>query len=156
MARLTGPPDHVFDLHPISYEFPEANSGWDANWIVVRIAVTDGRRRWSATDPAFLTWELNSLVRWLRGLAHAAPDLDDSFGAIEPNLEFKAEVRGEGVRLRALFSHEFHPEWAAWRSSGRKYDLSQVGVDFRPGLAGLRSFADDLGRELSAFLERSP
>jgi hypothetical protein len=154
MARLTGPPDRILELHPVSYQFAQADNKWDANWLIVRMTVADGPRQWSAIEPAFLTWELARLVEWFRKLADAEPDAHGNFDAIEPNLHFEAMGCGDAAHVRALFSHEFHPEWQSWRGSGRRYDLRDVGVEFEPGAAALRRFADELEQELMLFPER--
>jgi hypothetical protein len=155
MARLTGPADRFLELQPLSYQFAQADNKWDANWLVVRMTVSDGQRQWSATAPIFLRWELARLVEWLRKLADSDPDARDHFGAIEPNLHFEAMGRGDEICVRALFSHKFHPDWPSWRGSGRRYDLTTVSVEFGPTATGLRQFSDELARELEPFPERT-
>ena len=158
MARLTGPPDRILELRPLSYEFAEADNESDANWLVVQIAVADGPRRWSATEPAFRTWELVDLICWLRNVVDGAPRKLDKWGGREPQLELEVEGSGESVRIRALFSHEFHPQFRSWRD--RDADVvcldDPVSVEFTPGMEALHQFADELERELARFPERSP
>jgi hypothetical protein len=115
--RLVGPANHVLELEPMRYEFQTeqtilhsaVTNDWDANWVVVRMAAADGQRRWSSTGPAFLTWDLQRLVNWLRALSDLSPDVPDVYASLEPNLQLETR-RGEGgVRLRAAFSQEFMP-----------------------------------------------
>jgi hypothetical protein len=77
--RLIGPPQHILELEPISYQYhiagtilhaPTTND-WDANWLNVRMVARDGGRHWTRTEPAFLTWDLQRLVNWLRAAADA-------------------------------------------------------------------------------------
>jgi hypothetical protein len=145
--QLVGPADHVLELEPLRYQFnvegtilhSAITDDWDANWVVVRMAAADGNRRWSSTDPVFLTWELQRLVNWLRAVADRAPDLHPSYATVEPNLRLEAKHGDDGVRLRAVFSLEFAPP------SGNPW------IDFTPDRAAVHRFADALDVALASF-----
>jgi hypothetical protein len=162
MAILKQEPDRGFVLKLAGYEFPHlaSHDDLDSNWLHVDIAVADRPRRWTATAPVLLTGEVTGLIAWIRALADAQPDAGDDFGTVEPNLQFEASGRGDETCLKVFFSHEFHPEWAAWiqdrREHGRLYDLSDAVLALTPGIAGLRDFADQLEHELTQCPERSP
>lgn len=150
MARLIGPESHILDLEPIRYEFPipgrlvdsPIDNDWDANWVIVRIDVNDGQRQWSATHPAFLTWDLLGLVDWLRGLA-AGASVTPRFEGMEPNLQFEAEATGESTMLKAIFQQEFLPPGL---------EVPDVAViEFYPGAEGLQRFADELKESMKGF-----
>jgi hypothetical protein len=151
--RLIGPPGRLLELAPVGYRFPEyalaarvvenPPRDWDANWLMVRLYVEDGDRRWSSTDPAFTTWELRALVGWLRQVADASPEASDSFHAIEPNLQFEVGGSADVARLRALFSQEYAPPGES------RYRHSTI--EFTPGADGLRRFATDLEESLRPF-----
>jgi hypothetical protein len=149
MARLTGPIEHQLELEPIGYQSGNATNEWDANWLLVRIRAKDARREWSATDPAFLTWELRSLVSWLHGLADGERDRARAFGGIEPCLKFEADGSGDATRLRVRFQLEFLPPTREWWNAEAK-----AWIDFQPGAEGLRRFADELEAELVRFPTR--
>lgn len=155
MARLTGEEDQSFILEPVCYEFANVDNESDANWLVVRVDVADGPKRWSATGPYFLTSEVTCFIDWLRNLANAGPDVSTYFGTIEPNFQCEAIGDGEETYLRLLFSHEFHPDWSAWRGSGRHYDLDDAALELRPGKQQILRFADQLEAELMPFPSRS-
>jgi len=124
---------------------------------MVEIAVDDGQRRWTAVEPAFTTRHLRDLVDWFRQLADMDHDARDTFEAIEPNLKFEAE-RWNGVTcVRALFSHEYHPDECHpdWKASPT-YEFSVFSVEFEPGPTALRQFADELERDLIPFPRRFP
>src|SRR5713101_3238304 len=63
--RLIGPPQHILELEPISYQYHIAGTilhapitnDWDANWLNVRMVARDGGRHWTRTEPALLTWD---------------------------------------------------------------------------------------------------
>ena len=108
MARLTGPAAETLELTLLSYQFPWLD---EDNWLIVRLAVTDGERQWSATDPAFEVSDLWRLAEWLRKVADSDPDARPYWGATEPNLSFEVTGCGEATRLRALFAQAFHPSY---------------------------------------------
>jgi hypothetical protein len=146
--RLIGPADHVLELEPFRYQFhlsgtilhsPVTND-WDANWVVVRMAAADGNRRRSSTAPAFLTWDLQRLVNWLRAVADHVPDLHHGYSSLEPNLQLEiAYGDAEEVRMRAHFSQEFEP------SAGNPW------IDFILDRSALYRFADELHAALAPF-----
>jgi hypothetical protein len=143
-ARLRGPTDHVLELTPLAYEFPDSTEDYDANWVIVRMVASDGERRWLAEDPCFLTWDLFSLVFWIRGLAEGADGLLDCYSALEPNLQFERLGKGDATRLTAYFSQEYRPP------------VGDAEITFTPGADGLRRFADELAAALLDFPVRVP
>jgi hypothetical protein len=152
MAWLTGPPDRALEVSPLSYQFARGDDLTDANWLIVRMTMVDGPRRWSTTDPAFLTWELAQLIGWLRDVASGVARRSDEWGGIEPLLQFEAEGSGEAVRLRALCSLEFHPQFQSWDNPDtREIYPDPVSVEFTPAVETLEQFADGLERELARF-----
>jgi uncharacterized protein (TIGR02996 family) len=148
LPRLIGPSDRALDLEPLGYEFDRASRDYDANWMVVRMEARDGRRQWSAVDAAFLTWELLDLAAWFRAIADAAPHVREMFGAIEPNLSFVVEGRGDAARVRAEFDAEFLPP------QGEEATPCDF-IEFQPGSAGLRRFADGLSLAMRPFPVRA-
>ncbi len=153
MARLTGPPDRSLEVQIVSYEFdPDGSAAaryddFDANWLLIHMTADDGQRQWSATQPAFLTWELHSLVSWLRAWADRVPYVEQDTGGIEPNLHFEAKDLGSEVIIRAVFDLEFNPPE---RRSRDTYE-GAVAIDFEPGVDGIHAFADELEEALRAF-----
>jgi hypothetical protein len=135
---LTGPPGRSLELQPLRYEFPVADNDWDANWLVVRITVADEQRRWSSTDPAFLTWDLRRLVRWLHAVAAGEPELV-AYSALEPNLQLEASDAGMHPKIQVHFGQEFTPPTGA------------PSVLFAPDAAALHHFANALEGAMAAF-----
>ena len=66
MFDWTGPRGDRFSLSVTGYQFPAANDGHDANWLVVSIQARNHSGAWTATAPCVLTWDLLSLADWLR------------------------------------------------------------------------------------------
>src|SRR5260370_25625077 len=136
--RLIGPPQHILELEPISYQYhiagtivhaPIAND-WDANWLNVRMVARDGGRHWTRTEPALLTWDLYRLINWFRAAADAELGTQpmDVYSGLEPSLQFEARVK-KTTRIRALFSDQFAPP------TGRPC------IDFMPDPDALPGFA---------------
>ena len=133
------------ELEPLNYQFPgEVDNDWDGNWLMVRISAADQARHWSAADPAFLTWELRLLCRWLRSVADSSAGDDAVFTGIEPCLQFERQGLGAEARIRAFFGQEYTPP-------GMDRTSDPYEIDFTPGIEGMLSFADDLERSLARF-----
>jgi hypothetical protein len=116
-----------------------STNDWDANWVVVRMAAADGLRRWSSTNPAFLTWDLQRLVNWLRAVTDQALDVPDVYTSLEPNLQLENRPAEGGMRLRAVFSQEFTPP------NGNPW------IDYTPDAEVVHRFADTLHTALASF-----
>lgn len=143
MAKLTGPDGRMLDLEPLRYQFPTAANDWDANWLVIRMSANDGKRRWTAYDPALLTWDVYRLIQWLRSIArhdkHAKPEI----GFTEPNVSFKSSWAGERLTVKAALTQEFRPP-----GSTHVWD---VGVlTFQPSVVAVQEFARGLERAMKA------
>lgn len=59
------------------YQYPEIVEGMDANWLMILMLASDGKRRWWSYDPALLTTEVSSLAGWLRNVAAGIPPWED-------------------------------------------------------------------------------
>ena len=153
MAQLTGPSPFRLDLTPLRYQFPGNTGDWDADWLVVKMHAADGNRDWESVDPAFLTWELRSLVEWLRALASGTEGDENWFGCVEPNLQFSAARDAAGICLRAVFEQEFRPPGTRIDEPGED---EEIEIEFRPSPEQLRRFADQLDAELEPFPVRRP
>lgn len=150
MACLIGPPEHSLELTPVRYQFPHIlDDRFDSNWLIVRVTASDGARRWTTDEPAFLTGEVARLIHWLRALADGSQGAGNEFAGIEPCLEFISEGHRDATRLRACFDAEFHPSKRHFMKSHDKYS-----IEFLPGIAGLARFADELEEELRQFPQR--
>jgi hypothetical protein len=146
--RLIGPPRHVLELEPVSYQYHIAGTilhapitnDWDANWLNVRMLASDGRRHWTSTEPALLTWDLHRLINWLRAAADAElwTQPMDIYSGLEPSLQFEARVN-KTTKIRALFTDQFAPP------TGRPW------IDFIPGPTALQRFADALEHTSASF-----
>jgi hypothetical protein len=64
-VRLIGDEDTSFALNVVSYQFPEADDYWDANWLIIRVEVRNHEGKWSATGAVLLTGEAAKLADWL-------------------------------------------------------------------------------------------
>lgn len=106
---LIGTNGTSFSLTIVDYQYPKNHhSSYDADWLVVRIEVSDHRGRWSSVDPCLLTWEVAQLADWFD--AHATAIVANKrIGFIEPNLRFM--TMGEPLALHIFFDKESRPPW---------------------------------------------
>jgi hypothetical protein len=153
MAKLTGAADFSLELTPIEYQFPDNTEEWDADWLVVRMHASDGKREWTSIDPAFLTWELRSIAAWCRGLAAGVALPAPEHCCVEPNLQLLATSSEVGFLLKVVFEQEFRPPGTRWGEPDA--DL-EVYADFHPSAEELIRFADELEAELEPFPVRRP
>lgn len=130
-------------LEILRYEFPDnLNDKYDANWLIVRMTAADGQERWTASDPALLTWELAWLITWLRNLADGGATAD-RLDFIEPCLAFEVDGSGDAAQLTASLGYAF-------RSPGTP-DFEETRLTMCPGAATLRGCADALAAALARF-----
>ena len=92
MALLQGKDGRRFEITLDGYEYPELpQDEWDANWLKVTVEVVDGPKRWKRSDPAALTWEICTLVTWLRSVKLNPREADCQLVFTEPCLVFLLE-----------------------------------------------------------------
>ena len=95
------------------YQFPElANVPYDSNWLNVKLELVHEGEVWSAIDPALFTYEVNSLIGWLRGVSAGKYD-ERHLWFTEPCISFHlSPAEGEPENLVVELRHEFRPSWA--------------------------------------------
>lgn len=150
VAHLQTAPDCSLGLTVTGYEFPEIESGLDANWLMIDMEAVAGSERWRAKEPALETTELTSLVSWLRGVAGANMPRAH-FEATEPNLSFIAVRHGDWIRLTTLLRLEF-----AQPDVDADHQFEGNALEFTLRAEDLSRFADELGAEAARFPVRPP
>jgi hypothetical protein len=99
-----------FTMSLIGYQFPELEDvEYDSNWLTVKIVVSDRRGKWSAVEPALLTYEVEWLIDWLKELSAGKYD-KRHLSFTEPCISFHLlPSEGKPDRLAIEFSHGFRP-----------------------------------------------
>ncbi len=142
--RLGGKQGRYFELEVIGYQFPagaqreglgKVDNDWDANWLNVRIRVSDGREAWTRTDPAILTWELRSLARWLAVVASGGRPKPDTWTGLEPNLQLS--ITTQLSELMAYLDQEFRRPGSLPEEEPTAIELSPTPAEFAEFLHGL-------------------
>ncbi|WP_101395542.1 WapI family immunity protein [Phycicoccus duodecadis] len=162
--RLTSTDGSEVRIRMDGYQFPAMTTpgDWDANWLIVEGAVRLATgESWSFRDPCLTTWEVSSLVDWLRQVADgsvqpsAFPSDDDEERLqvfTEPNLAFSLAARSQArVTLRVHFSLESLPPRLR---EDRDLDLFDFFVPLNVREAEAQSAADALAADLAAFPAR--
>ena len=126
----------------MDYEFPKPSkrmrSDDDANWMKVRLRVTEGGETWERHAPCLYSWSFLGMATWLRGVADGTADRLWYYPSVEENLALNWDRDGADVLLKLLLSQEFR--------------LPQTGAfQLRVRQGALRRFADDLERDIAAF-----
>jgi len=140
-AVLTGPAEARLELSVTGYKHAGGTKNdFDGNWVVIAIEARDAARAWSASDPAFLTWEVLELIGWLREIADGADD-GRGFSGLEGTLQFEAADLDGQPALTAIFIDRLAPE-----DAGDEYQ-----VPFRPGADGIRRFAEGIVAQMAEY-----
>jgi hypothetical protein len=149
--RLAGPQGQYLELEIIGYQFPAAtqeqglgrvDNDWDANWISVRIRVSDSSEGWTRTAPALLTWELRRLARWLAIVASGGHPKPDVWTGLEPNLQLV--ISGKPTTLVVYLRQEF-------RRPGSTLEDEPTAIELAATPAEMAEFVDGLERALTRF-----
>jgi hypothetical protein len=149
-VRLESPPDRSLELHVVRYQFPGRVAGstpfsYDANWLMIDVAVADGSLAWRFGDPALLTTEVRSLAAWFEGVATHQIDADE-IRFTEPVLSFRTiAVPGDEIGIRVSFELEGRPP------AHRRDEWGSFGIDFAVSAEQLLQASEDLRADLMRF-----
>ena len=147
--RLGGKQGQYLELEIIGYEFPagtqqglgKVDNDWDANWLNVRIRVSDGREAWTRADPALLTWELRELARWLAIVANGRRPEPDAWTGLEPNLQLSITTKTSVI---AYLDQKF-------RRPGSMPEEEPTAIELSPTAAEFSEFVNGLEQALVRF-----
>lgn len=89
-----------------TYQFPNSDEYWDANWLQVRGTVTHPLGDWHFRDPCLATMELVQLAKWPTTVASGETSTLCFF--TEPCLSFEL-VEAPEPAIALGFSHEAAP-----------------------------------------------
>lgn len=136
--------EHSVRLRVEKYQFAEATNEHDANWLVVGGEIRLGARRWRFSDPCLLTWELESLLAFLR-LAADDPSTPRTITFLEPLLAFTWNGFGE---LRVALGRDAKPKEL-------RVDEEPIYVDVPCSPDDLRRIGGELELECRRFPRRA-
>ncbi len=96
-----------FEFRVVGYQFPEiVDEDYDANWLLISIAVRSPAGSWTKTDPCLLTWEGHFFANWLADLM-AGREVEKEISFLDSNISFEVVGRDEhAVRLKVTLSDE--------------------------------------------------
>jgi hypothetical protein len=113
IARLSGADGEFVEFSLVNYQFPtrvpEDDHDYDANWLFVQFRVCDGKRSWSTVDPAWLTWDVASLIEWLREVASGERP-STTWTALEPLLTLECLAAAPAPQLAASLALELRSD----------------------------------------------
>ena len=107
----------------LGYQFPELEDDeYDSNWLNVKIEVSNQQGKWSAIDPALLTYEVQWLIDWLRALSGGNHDKPQIWFT-EPCLSFYlSPAEGDPEKLVIELAQGFAPPWAT-KDPGEQHQI---------------------------------
>lgn len=92
-----------------SYQFPESQSVYDSNWLIIHGYVEHPDGNWDFYDPCLLTYEAQSLANWLEDVAQDCEKYS-SISFLEPNLSFSVLHGPHSLVLSITFNLESRPQ----------------------------------------------
>jgi hypothetical protein len=107
MLKLAGADGAELSLEILGYEFPEIETGEDAEWLLISAVVKCPEGNWKFRAPCLETVDLPPLAAWFKETKLGGPHRE--IGFIEPAISFEQVTGGHSVK--ALFSHEGAPPW---------------------------------------------
>ena len=130
-------------LEIAGYQFPEnRDNDYDANWLMITIDLQTPEYQWQKTDPALLTWEMQSLINWLEAVNIQKEDWN-CINFIEPNLSFCLKGRDNSeIVLGVHLALEFRPPLTAGHEAVIEIDCTHEE---------LKRWTDELKNQLKAF-----
>ena len=145
--KLFGDEQTSFEFEVVGYQFPQLeNEPYDSDWLIVRVCVQHPRGSWSKTDACLLTFELATLVDWLRTIAEEMPPSSE-VEFIEPELSCKWFGQGKN-HLRIYLDYSLRPDWSPYVGPNEEEELF---VEFAVTVEDLKSAADALRSQLKQF-----
>ena len=109
VARLSGSDGEFVEFSLVNYQYParapENDHDYDANWLFIQFRVCDGERSWSTVEPAWLTWDVAGLIRWLGEVASGVLP-STVWTAPEPLLTLQCVTAAPAPRLVASLALE--------------------------------------------------
>lgn len=89
--------DLEFRLSIIDYQFPEIQSDYDGNWLVLKYECYYKDKIFVTEDPSLLAIDLVEIFEWFNSLSKNQIPKYVCLGFIEPNLEFEVYSNKKGV-----------------------------------------------------------
>ena len=142
MVVIHGPNGYSLSLRIEGYEYPGAETGYDANWLNVRIDVEHPRGRWRFTSAWMTTVDAQGLVRWLEDAASGRVDCD--WTTLEYVLSFAVATSPHWM-VTGIFTREALPHWH------RAEEGEELIVPLGTSLNDLRAFAEDWKSQIAKY-----
>jgi hypothetical protein len=101
---------HGIRLTLEGYQYPNTTSGYDANWLMIRIEADTASGRWAKSDACMLTSDVLTLRRWFSDVSQMASGLGSGMVPeaprfMEPVLEFSIDTKNVCLRVHTDLSY---------------------------------------------------
>ena len=140
--------NQIVEISIRGYEFPNSDDKeYDGNWLIIYLRVESKLGNWQTIYPCLLTWEIKSLIDWLKKISENEENIEKEMEFIEPNISFHLlnNFNDFAKVIRINFDLEFRP-------SSNKY--SSYFVDLLMNSKELLKISKELEIELEKFPER--
>jgi hypothetical protein len=152
--RFENSKGEFLELNILGYQFPHnSDDKWDSNWLNIKFSVAHKDGVWTATDPCFLTWEIENLCKWFENIRADYKAAKPTQEFMEPNLTFMLVNIAKDPALRIYFELELRP--ARNPPKTMKKPMEDLWVEFPLKEIDLHEAVNSLRCQLSKYPERA-
>lgn len=113
-----------FQLEVVGYQYPYAEGKYDRNWLLVKVHVVEGEKKYETVDPFLLAEDISHIIEWFQALPNPTyTELD----FIEPNLCFAYVGEKDGLfEIDIQLTLEITPPWATNDTHVMKFFITEI------------------------------
>lgn len=138
-----------FRLSIVNYQFPDKQSDYDGNWLMLKYECYYRDKKFVVEDPSILTSELKGIYNWFNNISQNRIPWSVSLGFLEPNLRFilysnKNDIIRFGIQLDLEAKPPFNIE---------EYTLEWLDDEENEFIMFFESSFEELKKYSDSFLE---
>lgn len=131
------------------YQYPELETGWDGNWLLIYSKVEYQNVNFERSDPCLVTSEVENIINWFRCISSGSVPEHTNLSFTEPNLEFQLyRKRNNLVQYGIKLDLELKPNF---KIDDSKNEFVMI---FEHSFEELRKIALSFEKQLAKFPKR--
>lgn len=145
--------DLELDFSIAGYEFPDAKSELDANWLIVGLECRYQNKIFATKDPSIEVGELDDIWKWFHSISFDTIPAYTNLSFLEPNLEFQLFRKDKGaIRFGIKLDAESKPPFLIRELAVEEVDFDDIFTAvFESSFQELRTIADSFQNLLATF-----
>jgi hypothetical protein len=94
------------------YEFPEVHTGWDGNWLLVKIDIVENNKNFSKILPVITTFDIEKMAEWFEDISRKTIPKNTTLCFLEPDLKFHfLGYKEPYIQIEVELNHGFKPKY---------------------------------------------